>query len=376
MSTIPFGEPPSAGKTAPRHHADKVARYARLLVIRFSSFGDIIQASSVPASFRKIFPEAEVDWLIRSDFKDLLQQHPIISQVIPFDRKAGLTGLFKLARELAATGQYTHIYDAHNNLRSRLFTLTYFLTAMMGRQRRFHFARRPKDRLRRWLFFQFRLPVLPRPFRGAESFHRPLAKWGIEPEVPQGPQYWGQSSLPPSVLRDLRLLPRPLIIAAPSAAWAMKRWPVEHWKKLLSLMPHAGFVFLGGPEDLFISEITALAPERTMNLAGRLNLAQSVSALPFADLVIANDTGLLHAADQMERPTLALIGPTAFGYPSHRTSEVLEIELNCKPCSKDGRGKCVNTLYQRCLVELTPEHVAEQAQKLLARQAESKASKS
>jgi ADP-heptose:LPS heptosyltransferase len=362
--------PSTFSKTAPRHSEASVDATHQLLIIRFSSFGDIIQASAVPGAFKKAFPSASVHWLVRSDFKDLLKGHPLIDSIIPFERAQGISGLMKLAWKLASSNRYTHVYDAHNNLRSNLFTFVFFFRAALGRlsgRKGPRFARRSKDRLRRWLFFRFKLPVLPRPFRGAESFHAPLKNWGIGQHVPQGAQFWAHATLPLSVLRDFKQLPSPLIAAAPSAAWAMKRWPIAHWKTLISLLPNAGFIFLGGPDDQFISEIAAVAPERTLNLAGVLNLAQSIAVLPFADLVIANDTGLLHAADQMERPTLALIGPTAFGYPSHSTSKTLEIELYCKPCSKDGRGKCVNEVYQRCLVDLSPEKVAKAAETILAR---------
>ena len=86
----------------------------------------------MPAAFREVYPDSEIDWLIRSDFKDLLNQHPLITHVISFDREQGLGGLLKLARGLAREKRYTHIYDAHNNLRSHLFTLVYLLTAVVG----------------------------------------------------------------------------------------------------------------------------------------------------------------------------------------------------------------------------------------------------
>ena len=146
----------------------------------------------------------------------------------------------------------------------------------------------------------------------------------------------------------------------------MKRWPIQHWKRLIEILGEFKFVVLGGPEDQFCSELERTAPDRVKSLAGRLNLAASSACLEFARLAISSDTGLLHVADQLGRPVLALIGPTAFGYPSHPSSETLEIELPCKPCSKDGRGRCVNTLYQRCLVELTPEIVAARARKHLS----------
>lgn len=145
----------------------------------------------------------------------------------------------------------------------------------------------------------------------------------------------------------------------------MKRWPIEHWKTLIGLLPDINFALLGGPTDDFIKEIEAVAPDRARNWAGRLSLAQNAGLFEKAAAVVANDTGLLHVADQMERPTIALIGPSAFGYPSHSSSSTMEVDLYCKPCSKDGRGKCVNSLYKRCLIEVTPESVANEIRRVL-----------
>ncbi len=344
----------------------------KLLIIRFSSFGDIVQAIAVPQAFLNAHPEATVDWLTRSDFASLLRQQPTISKVIPYSRDEGLLGLIRLAISISREG-YTHVYDAHANLRSGLvMTILRFMAIFeLMKGRSVSFAKRPKDRWRRFLFFKFRRQTLPRPFRGADSYHRPLSKWGLASVVPAGPQFQLKDiDLPNYVVSDLlRLRERfdSVVTLAPSAAWEMKRWPIEHWKELLTDISNAGFLLLGGKEDTFLEELAALDPSRILNLAGRLTLDQSSAILLQSDLVIANDTGLLHVADQMERPTIALIGPTAFGYPSHVTSVALERPLYCQPCSKDGSGNCVNSLYKRCLVELTVGSVVSEARKVLAR---------
>jgi ADP-heptose:LPS heptosyltransferase len=330
------------------------------LLIRFSSFGDIVQAVGVPSAFRTHFPGSQVDWLVREDFKSLLEGHPSIEKVLSFERSEGLVGLIRWAWALAGTHKYTHVYDAHNNLRSQIFSLVFRLRSPWVQ-----FVRRPKHRLRRFLYFQLGLPTLQMPFRGANSFHKPLGKWGMPEKVATGRHFFSKELLSEAVLQDLSRLRRPLVAVAPSAAWEMKRWPIHHWKTLVQSNPDISFVLLGGPQDQFINEIYSCAPDHSLNLAGRLSLAQNAAIFEMADLVIANDTGLLHVADQMERPTFALIGPTAFGYPSHATSRSLEIDLSCKPCSKDGRGGCKNSIYQRCLVELSPERVANEAREVL-----------
>lgn len=353
----------------PDSHESPDNKTARLLIIRFSSFGDIVQALGVPAAFRKRFPDAEIDWLVRDDFRSLVEPHPLIRKVHTLDRRQGLRGLVNLAWHLAQTGDYTHVYDAHRNLRSAVVRTLFGAHALIAffSGRIVHIASRPKHRLRRWLYFRFRLDVLPRPFRGAESFLWPLKKWDIDSRLAPPPQFFAQNSVPDQILRQLKALPEPRIALVPSAAWKMKRWPMEHWKRLMELIDHASFVLLGGPDDDFIRELENAAPGRVLNLAGRLKLSESAALLSDVQLVIANDTGLLHVADQMGRPTLALIGPTAFGYTSQPNSENLEIDLGCKPCSKDGRGRCRNSVYQRCLVELSPEYVAARTQEKLGK---------
>lgn len=338
-----------------------------LLIVRFSSYGDIVQAMGVPEAFASAHPGARVTWLVRDDFRGLLEGHPRIDEVVAFPRRAGLLGLIRTSWQLASRG-FTHVYDAHNNVRSHLALMVFRAARLVGRARSFAFVRRSKQRWRRFLFFRFRMKTLPMPFRGSDSFHAPLASWGLGSRVPAGTHFHpSERRLPDAVEVDLeRLEGRPLIVLAPSAAWEMKRWPVEHWKSLIAALPDLGFALVGGPGESFIEDIARSAPNRTVNLAGRLSLAESASLLLRAQAVVANDTGLLHVADQMERPALALIGPTAFGYPSHSTSKTIEIDLYCKPCSKDGRGRCVNDLYKRCLVEISPERVAKNLGRLLA----------
>src|SRR6476661_3575223 len=97
----------------------------KLLIIRFSSFGDIVHAMGVPSAFKSAYPRAEVDWLVRSDLASLLKWNPYISKVHSFDRKNGLGGLIKFTWKLSRLG-YTHLYDAHNNVRSFITRALFF----------------------------------------------------------------------------------------------------------------------------------------------------------------------------------------------------------------------------------------------------------
>ena len=155
------------------------------------------------------------------------------------------------------------------------------------------------------------------------------------------------------------------IILVPSAAWEMKRWPLPLWKKLISIMPDYKFVVLGGKEDHFCEELKEIDPARVENLAGKLSLVESCAMISKSELVISADTGLLHVADVMGVKALSLMGPTAFGFTTGKQIITMEVDLPCRPCTKDGRGSCSQDVYQKCMVDITPEKVALEAQRLL-----------
>jgi ADP-heptose:LPS heptosyltransferase len=332
----------------------------RLLLIRFSSFGDIVQAQPAAQAFRSLFPAAVIHWLIRRDFRGLVEFNRNIDQVIAFDRNEGLLNLLKLSWRLGAE-PYSHIYDAHNNVRSTIVLLVILLRRLfnLGEMPFPSLARRSKDRVRRFMFFKLKVrSALKMPFRGVESFLRPMRKWSASTEIPSAPQFFIGDDESQKILQIIDNY-RPDIALVPSAAWELKRWPVSSWQKLIELLPDYSFAILGGPEDSFCKDLAAIAPGRVRNFAGQLSLQGSSALLQLSRIVVSGDTGLLHVADQLGKPTLALIGPTAFGYPAQKTSETIEVDLPCKPCSKDGRGACSNPIYQKCMLDITPERVAE-----------------
>ena len=139
----------------------------------------------------------------------------------------------------------------------------------------------------------------------------------------------------------------------------------EHWKKLITLLSEYHFLILAGPGDTFCEEIRTEAPERVENLAGKTTLLESCYLIHRSHIVVSADTGFMHAADLFRIPTLALIGPTAFGFPTGPTAEIFETALSCRPCTKDGSGKCKKGVYQQCMVDIRPETIATRIRQLL-----------
>ncbi len=336
-----------------------IMKIKKVLIIRFSSFGDIVQCSSVVELICQKFPDAQIDWVTRSEFDYLVKLNHGVNHVWSFDKKTGFKGLLDLGRKLKAEN-YDQVYDAHNNLRSGLLSLM-MRSRLAGRP---DWLTRSKSRLRRILLFTFRINTFPKPFKGIHSFEKPLEKWGIEFREKNKFVSW---DFPENTITKTKpfVSTGNEIILVPSAAWEMKRWPLDLWKKLIQIMPEKKFVVLGGREDLFCEELKAISPDRVENLAGKLTLVESCALILSSPLVVSADTGLLHVADVLGVKGLALIGPTAFGFTSGSQIKTMEVELSCRPCTKDGRGNCSQDVYQKCMVNITPEQVALSVRQML-----------
>ncbi len=326
---------------------------SKILIIRLSSIGDIIQCMSTIGGIRRWAPDAEIHWIARSDMAQTLSVDPRIDKVWAFDKSLGLKGLLALADELRAE-KFDYIYDAHSNLRSNVLKLKLC----------YRFSHRPrlvvrsKERFHRFLLFKFRINRFKNwPFIGAESFRAPLREWGVT-DFEDDFKDWQFPAEYAAKFGDI--CEGRTVTLVPSANWEMKRWPVSHWRSLVELLPDCRFVILAGPADTFCEQIRDVAPERVVNMAGKCSIMESSYIVSRSKVIVSGDTGFMHSADQFGVPSIALMGPTAFGYPARETSHVMELDMKCRPCTKDGRGECSQSTYQQCLAGITPQSVAQQ----------------
>jgi len=316
---------------------------------------------SVVTGIRNKYPQAEIHWVVRSDMASLVKIDPRIDKLWEFDRKEGISGVFKLGAELKKE-KFDLIYDAHSNIRSNILKLVLCPFGICNLLKKNKLVTRHKDRLKRLLLFKFGINLLPKPFKALDSYRKPIQnKWNIN-DFNTSFNDWKFPNNVQTKIEQLVLNQIPSnqkwITLVPSAAWELKRWPVHYWQKLIELKPDLHFVILGGPNDTFCEEIRSVAPDRVINLAGKTSLMESFCTIWHSPFVISGDTGFLHAADLFQKPGLAIIGPTAFGYPSGDKIKVMEVDLPCRPCTKDGSTNCKLKEIKKCLTELTPELLA------------------
>lgn len=328
----------------------------KILIIRLSSIGDILHCSAIPRHLKAKFPDAEIHWLVRSDNTELISYNPNVNRVINFHRDEGLKGWLLLSLDLAKEG-YTHVYDAHNNLRSVL--LCFFLKPRF-------FVRRSKDRLKRFMLFRLKVNRFPKPFRAVDSYLTPLNVWGIFSDR-KGPEIHLSPQTQTLVKNKFPQLENNFIAIAPASAWRKKNWPVQRWLEFVNQIlknTDLNVCILGGPKDVFCKKL-AVHPERTLNLQGRLTLLESAAAISFCKTLVSADTGLLHIAEGLGKDVVGLLGPTPFGHPYRPKSFGVQKALWCQPCSKDGSGPCINFSYQKCMKLITTNEVFTYLNRLL-----------
>tara|TARA_Y100001970_G_C14107867_1_gene789204 strand:+ start:96 stop:1049 length:954 start_codon:yes stop_codon:yes gene_type:complete len=307
---------------------------------------------------RKNHPNSEIHWVTKQEFAPLLDLHPEIDKVWVLDKRSSFSNLYRLANMLRKE-RFTIIYDAHKNLRSLLisYVLNPFSILSILFPKRLKWYSRSKSRLKRFFLFKLRINFFDKPFKGALSYLKPLRK-NEEEKLFLNKNTWKFSSKVKEKVDSLLYKDEPFVCLAPSAAWEMKRWPIEYWKKLIEINPNKKFVILGGPKDDFCKKFEELYPDRVKNLAGKFSLVESCFAVFKGELLVSADTGLLHVADHLGKKAIALLGPTAFGDPSGEWVKSIKSDLPCQPCSKDGRGKCSQDVYQNCMIKITPELVS------------------
>ncbi len=333
--------------------------FSKILILRFSSLGDIIMTTAAVRCLRKRFPNAQIDMAVRSDFLPLVEHNPHLNRIWSVDRKGGAASLRKLVRDLNVE-KYDAVYDAHGSLRSRLM-----LPWIHARSKK----RFNKHYIRRSLALTFKLPLLD-DRRFLEKFIDPIQSWGV--------QYDG---LGPEIALDPKSLERVEIALTaypkgsrvgliPSAQWPGKRWAPEKFRELLGRLidkTDHSFLIFGGPEDTFCQQIAEDFPtQRVLQLQGKLNLPDAIAAVSTCEYVIANDTGLMHVADALGVPSVLIFGPTSAALgclPYTPQSVLVEKQLWCRPCSKNGQAPCIRG-KRVCLEDITPEDVFKASQHL------------
>ncbi|MCO6460777.1 MAG: glycosyltransferase family 9 protein [Saprospiraceae bacterium] len=312
-------------------------RPIKVLVVRFSSIGDIVLTSPVVRCLKTQI-NAEVHFLTKQAFLPLVEHNPYIYKVwILEENCSGL--ISKLKKE-----SFDYFIDLHKNIRS--FRLAFSLGVS---RLTYH-----KATFEKLMMVYFKINILPKT-HVAERYLKAVKPLSIVNDG-QGldfffPDKWQGS---PKTAID-----RPYICAVIGATHFTKRLPVENWIKFIQNTDQNVILIGGKTEEQAAFEISTHTGANVRNMVGKLTLLESAFMLNHADKVISNDTGMLHIAAALKKPLVSIWGGTLWQYgfwpyypEGMDLNKSLEIKnLSCRPCSKFGRDDCPKKHF-RCMKEI------------------------
>jgi ADP-heptose:LPS heptosyltransferase len=297
----------------------------KILIIRFSSIGDIVLTTPVIRCLKTQLPETEVHYLTKPAFRPVLEANPYIDKLHLLEKKLSDT-ISALKAE-----NFDHVIDLHHNLRTLL------IKSRLGvRSSSFN-----KLNFQKWVMVNLKKNILP-PVHIVDRYIETVQFLGIKNDN-QGLDFFLQKEyllselLPPTHQHFIGL-----VIGAQHATKRMPQYKlIELCRKL-----EQPIVLLGGKDDAERgAEIVLEAGPHVLNGCGRFTLDQSAFLVKMADQIITHDTGLMHIAAAFGKRITSVWGNTIpeFGMFPYRVAEskIVEVEhLGCRPCSKIGYRKC------------------------------------
>ncbi|MEF8824718.1 MAG: glycosyltransferase family 9 protein [Desulfohalobiaceae bacterium] len=340
-----------------------------ILIVRLSAIGDIVLASGVLPVLRREFPGARIDWLVQSEYSDLLQATKDLDRILVWDRenwnallkKGHLFGLARKVtrhiRELRRT-EYDLVLDLQGLWKSAIHARAckakqrIGLDAaegsgiLLGRKTRSS----PEGQRKALKYLRFARDM---------GFQAQKAALGLGlAEIDHRTAH--------SLLQDAGVHGGYAVLC-PFSTRPQKQWPLENWAFLAEKIRSGlglELVILGGAQDaLTASELVTACPVPAVNLTGLASLRQSMALIQGARLAVGVDTGLTHIGIMSSVPAVALFGSTRpYLETGRRDSAVLYEDMGCSPCRRhpDCDGK------HHCMRALDPERVYRTAKRLLA----------
>lgn len=307
----------------------------KILILRFSSIGDIVLTTPVVRCIKQQVPDAELHYCTKQAFRGILEPNPYIDKVHTLGENLG-----ELVQQLKAEN-FDFVVDLHNNLRT-----TIIKTRLSKPSKSFD-----KLNLEKWLMVNLKVNRLP-DVHIVQRYLAAAAPLGIHDDG-QGLDYFIPADAEVAVDSLPAGFQNGYVAFAIGAQHYTKRLPVKRIIELCAQLQQP-IILLGGKEDAIVGEeIAAHFGQTTFsnqqstiiyNACGKYSLAGSASIVRQAQQVVSHDTGLMHIAAAFQKDIISVWGNTIpeFGmYPFRTRYKVLEVNgLPCRPCSKIGYSKC------------------------------------
>lgn len=316
-----------------------------ILVVRFSSLGDIVLLTGVLKYVKEnVSEDIAIDLLTYSNFAGVLQDYPYIRNI--YTIKKG-NSLVDLNETMSTMPNYDIVFDLHNNIRSRFVRLISSCKSFVYNKH--SLARRVyvKYRLLHSKLHEHTVVKYFKPFMKAFNLNMPDIEL-LRPYLPF-PNIERNNSLKNAVIH-------------PFASKSTKEWPF--FAELGSLLSDDGLnvVYIGSGEI----NVPSSADDKT----GKVSLSALIEFIAQADIFITTDSGPMHIAIALNIPTIAVFGPTTkeLGfYPPFKNTKVIEYAcLKCRPCHIHGSSYCYKKHF-KCMLDIGVEEVRYHVNSMLNR---------
>jgi len=301
----------------------------KILLIRFSSIGDIVLTTPIIRCLKKQLPEGtEIHFITKPSFAALLDQNPYIDKLWLLSKNEDET-IVQLKAE-----KFDRIIDLHNNLRSLRIKLSLRIKSSSFKKLNFQ----------KFLLTQFKVDRMP-AIHIVDRYFTAVKDLRVNNDG-EGLEYF--NPVTPIELNELLSEGLPFITMAIGGQHFTKRMPIEKLREIIHGV-QSKVVLLGGKEDMNVADqLEKEYPEKLLNLVGKLSLHQSAGAVYLSKALITHDTGMMHIAAALKKQILAIWGNTVpqFGmYPYYGNQNItfynFEVKgLDCRPCSKLGYSAC------------------------------------
>ena len=304
-------------------------KVVKILVIRFSSIGDIILTTPVLRCLKQQLSTVEVHFCTKQSYQSILESNPYVDQIHLFN--GDILGLMRRLR----AEKFDYIVDLHNNIRTTILKVGLSLSVRSFTVDKLNW--------RKWLYVRFKLDVMPDQHI-VDRYLATISTLGVKDDG-LGLDFFIDAD------SHVRLAQLPATHHTGYVAYAIggqhatKRLPVARIIELCHKVDYP-VVLLGDAQDWRIGEqvVEALGNQLIYNACGKHTLSQSASLLQQAKVVFSHDTSLMHIAAAFHKKVYSIWGNTTpqFGmYPYRTPYTVLEkTGLSCRPCSKIGSDQC------------------------------------
>ena len=320
----------------------------KVLVIRFSSIGDIVLTFPVLRCIKEQVPNSEIHLVTKKAFSELIGASGSVDQSHLLENS--LTDLAKQLKDQ----NFDVVIDLHNNLRSRI------LCFQLGVKRTYHFR---KLNFLKWILVRFKRNYLPK-IHIVDRYFDAVKSIGVLNDGKNNAFHLNREL---NVQEELNLQEKSYVAIAVGAQFETKQIPILKLKEIISKI-EIPIVLLGGKMDQQKADkLIELLPEKSIkNTCGKYTLLESAAIVKNSKLLITGDTGLMHIASCFDIPIYVIWGNTtpSFGMSAYKPNgnesvHNFEIQnLSCRPCSKIGHHECPKGHF-KCMNEHNSEAIAQ-----------------